>query len=459
MVLRMLQSYYAGDPVTLPDSSPGYFVSRIYDETAAASKAIFMTAGGFCVSAATLIAALSLSLYLSWRLTLTLGCVVPLLTFIARRFSPQVSNASQVATEEEARVREHLGRVVEAYRTVRIFCLQRFATLTTSARLQRSLSSAYEKTRVVKTYEMVSQILFSLAEASVFVGCGYGVVRGYLTLGALFALMSSFWKVMSSGRALVAQYPELIALIAQIERIAEFEGVAAPVEPSQPAANLVEIENVTLSYGQKTVLSDFSFTISPTQRVLVLGANGTGKSTLVKAITGLVAANHGVLRRIPADRISALITPFSFLPGTLQEHVEYQQLSSEKRALFETLTEHFGLAGKCQTDIAYSFSEGEKKKAQIIITLLKDASLYILDEPLANLDVNMKEVAMRWIKQLTSDKALVMILHGDEQYYRFFDHVIHLQAGGAKPVVSSAHRRSSLRASANGAVSASAAAR
>jgi len=195
------------------------------------------------------------------------------------------------------------------------------------------------------------------------------------------------------------------------------------------------MESVTLRYGEKLVLSDVSFSLLPTQKVLVLGANGTGKSTLAKAITGFVAANQGIVRRIPGDRISALLAPFSFLPGNLHEHAQYQRLSSRKRALFETLTEQFGLVGKCQTDIACSFSEGEKKKAQLIMTLLKDANLYILDEPLANLDVSMKEVAMRWIMELTRDKALVVIMHGDEEYYRRFDQVIHLRTGEARPTV------------------------
>jgi len=429
MVLRMLQSYYAADPTKLPDSSPGYFVSRIYDETAAASKAILTTAGGFFVSAATLIAALGLSLYLSWRLTLTLGCVVQLLTLIALRFSPQVSNASQAATEEEARVREHLGRVVEAYRTVKIFSLQRFATLTTSARLQRSLSSGYEKTRVSKTYEMASQILFSLAEASVFVGCGYAVVKGYLTLGALFALMSSFWKVMNSGRALVAQYPELIAFLAQVERISEFESLPKDVEALAPRRGLAELEHLRVSYGEKEVLSDFSLEIGAGQKVLLLGANGTGKSTLAKTLTGFVAQQEGVVRQIGREHISALITPFFFVPGSLEEHVGFENLSSAKKATFQTLVQEFGLSGKCEADIALSFSEGEKKKAQIIMTLIRDANLYILDEPLAHLDTQSKEVAMQWIIRLAKDKALLVIMHGEEQYHRHFDRVVSLGAG------------------------------
>ena len=440
LVSRMLQSYFSSDATKLADSSAGYFVSRIYDETTAASKAILTVAGGFCVSIATLFAALGLSLYLSWQLTLAVFCAVPLLTFIGRRFSSRVSYASQAATEEEARVREHLGRVVEAYRTARIFALQQFALQTTLERLRRYLDTAFEQTRVVKTYETASQILFSLNEALIFVGCGYAVATGRLTLGALFALMSSFSKVMTSGRAVVAQFPELLALLAQIQRLAEFESVTPAVEPSQPTANVVEMESVRLGYGEKLVLSDFSFAVLPAQKVLVLGANGTGKSTLAKAITGFLATNQGLVRRIPTDQISALLAPFSFLPGNLREHVKYQRLSRPKQALFDTLTEQFALVGKCESDIACSFSEGEKKKAQLIITLLKDANLYIFDEPLANLDVNMKEVAMRWIMKLTRGKALVVIMHGDEDYYRRFDHVLHLRTGEAKPIASTVAR-------------------
>jgi ATP-binding cassette subfamily B protein len=428
LVLRMLQSYYSSDPTKLPESSPGYYVSRIYDEPASAAKAILTTAGGFCVSVATLIAALGLSVYLSWRLTAILVCIVPFLSVLAIRFSPRVSNTTQQATEEEARVREHLGRVVEAYKTVKIFSLQRFATLTTSTRLERCLSTGYEKIRLVKTYETASQILLALAEACVFVGCGYAVVMGYLTLGSLFAFMSSFWKVMNSGRALVSQYPELIAFMAQIERISEFENLPKDFSATEPADGLVELEQLSVRYGETEVLSDFSFKMDANQRVLVLGANGAGKSTLAKILAGFVAQNQGVIRRIARERVSALITPFYFVPGTLEEHVGYQNLDPSKRQEFRTLTEELGLAGKCEVDIASTFSEGEKKKAQIIMTLLKDASLYILDEPLAHLDIDSKKGAMQWIMRLAKDKGLIVIMHGDEQYHRHFDRIVYLGA-------------------------------
>jgi ABC-type bacteriocin/lantibiotic exporter with double-glycine peptidase domain len=432
LVLRMLGSYYSIDPAKLPDSSPGYYVSRIYDEPAAAGRAILSTAGGFCVSVATLIAALGVSLYLSWRLTATLACVVPLLSYLAIRFSPRVSNTTQQAAEEEARVREHLGRVVEAYRTVKIFSLQRFASLTTSTRLEQCLSTGYEKIRIVKTYETASQILLALAEASVFVGCGYAVVKGYLTLGALFAFMSSFWKVMNSGRVLVSQYPELVAFMAQIARISDFENLPKDSEATEPATGLVELEQLSVSFGESEVLSDFSFKMEANQKVLVLGANGAGKSTLAKILTGFVAQNQGVIRRIARERVSALITPFCFVPGTLEEHVGYQNLGPSKRQVFQTLTEEFGLVKKRELDIASTFSEGEKKKAQIIMTLLKDASLYILDEPMVHLDIDSRKVAMHWIMTLTKHKGLIVIMHGDEQYYRQFDRVLYLAPLGGR---------------------------
>jgi ABC-type multidrug transport system fused ATPase/permease subunit len=426
LVSRLLQSFYRVDPCQLPAGSSGYFVSRLYDESATVSRDVFAVVGEFCVSAATLVAALGVSLYLSWRVTAALLCIVPLLSYLACRFSSRLSHSSQVAMEREARIREHLGRVVEAYRTVKLFALEGLATRTVSAGLRESLAAAQEKARAMTAYETVSQILLALAEACVFMGCGYAVVKGYITLGGLFAFMGSFWKIMSSGQTVISQYPAVVAFGAQVTRVWDFENLPQDATAPEPTDTLVEFGRIGLSYGDKKVFSDFSFCLGPHEKVLVLGPNGAGKSSLVKIATGFMAQDRGVVRRIPRERISALLTPFFFVPGSLKEHTKFGTLDAAERRLFRAMANDFELADKGDLDIASSFSEGEKKKAAIMVTLLKRADLYIFDEPFTNLDIRSKDRVMHWMMHVIGEKSMLMIMHGDEQYHGWFDRIVYV---------------------------------
>lgn len=60
---------------------------------------------------------------------------------------------------------------------------------------------------------------------------------------------------------------------------------------------LVSLENVSVSYGQRRVLSDVSLELRPGKILTLLGPNGAGKSTLVRVVLGLVEADEGVIKR------------------------------------------------------------------------------------------------------------------------------------------------------------------
>jgi len=73
--------------------------------------------------------------------------------------------------------------------------------------------------------------------------------------------------------------------------------------------NLVSLENVSVSFGQRRVLSDISLVLSPGKILTLLGPNGAGKSTLVRVVLGLVAADSGTIKRDKALRIGYVWMP------------------------------------------------------------------------------------------------------------------------------------------------------
>jgi len=67
--------------------------------------------------------------------------------------------------------------------------------------------------------------------------------------------------------------------------------------------NLVSLENISVSFGQRRVLSDVSLVLKPGKILTLLGPNGAGKSTLVRVVLGLVAPDAGVIKRDDKLRI------------------------------------------------------------------------------------------------------------------------------------------------------------
>jgi ATP-binding cassette subfamily B protein len=427
----MLKAYYETACPEATGLPAGYFIARIYDEPAQLAAGAVTGVISLCVYGASFLGGFAVSVYLAWRLTAVLLVAVPALFWLSRKFQPRISGAFARENEEEARMRGTIGQVAEAYKTVKLFSLEKSIVTRIYDQLVGRLGLGYQTVRTSAIYETGSGVLLSFAEALVLVGAAYEVVNGRMSIGGLFAFMSCFWKTVNAGDSLIAQVSALAKVSGQVDRLLAFEDLPKDAVEEQACEDTsVELQTIAVNYGDKTVFKDIDMVITPGERLLILGPNGSGKSTLANLITGFVRASRGTLRRPKRDRITALLTPFHFIPGTLKENVNFSSLSKAKRDVFAGLVGSFDLTDRCDTDLSRTFSEGEKKKAQIIMTLLKDADLCLFDEPLANLDIESKSKAMELIQRHTQGKAIAMIMHGDDHFHHYFDRVIWPFRGG-----------------------------
>jgi ABC-type multidrug transport system fused ATPase/permease subunit len=440
LTLKMLAKYYATSYSQISHSSNGYFVSRIYDEPAKVAQGAIGVWLAACTSVVTFLGSLTISLLLSWRITLVLAVIVPLLYYLARRFSPRIRNKTQAENEGEAKLRELLGRATESYKTVKLFDLFPAMLARVSESLQFILDTAYSRARISRSYQTLSTIFLSLAEALVFIAAGYAVLKGEMTLGGLFGFMSAFWKLINAGAEIIKQIPEMSRQEGLIQRLRDFESLPdeQPVRgvPVSSGANVVELTGVQVTLGSQPILENVELTVENNERVLVIGPNGSGKTTMANLLAQFIEASDGSVNVPSRSRISALLAPFHFVPGTLLDNVNYARLSEDKRRMFAALVDQLDLRERQNTDLASTLSEGEKRKCQVLMTLLKDADLYIFDEPLTNIDTESKRLILQTIMDYTRRKSLIAIMHGDSEYWSLFDRVVEMRQISAPVCVS-----------------------
>jgi ABC-type transport system involved in cytochrome bd biosynthesis fused ATPase/permease subunit len=135
---------------------------------------------------------------------------------------------------------------------------------------------------------------------------------------------------------------------------------------------------------------------------------------------GLLRAHRGTQSVPDLGRVSALLLPAGFIPGTLGDHLEWERLSAGERRRMGKLAAELGLGGKLDRDPA-TMSQGEQRRAQLLLALAKDADFYLLDEPLSNVDEASREAVMSTIFEATRGRALVVIMHGDDRFRDWFD--------------------------------------
>lgn len=194
---------------------------------------------------------------------------------------------------------------------------------------------------------------------------------------------------------------------------------------------MIEIRNVTKSYGAATVVDDVSLTVPPGGITSLVGANGAGKSTLLSIIGRLLEPDSGTVlvdgmdvRTTPgpvlAKRLSVLRQE-NHLPVrlTVRELVAFGRfphsngkLTAVDREHVDRAIEHFEL-----TDLAHrhldQLSGGQRQRAYVAMVLCQDTDYVLLDEPLNNLDMRHSVQMMRRLRRLADEfaKTVVLVVH------------------------------------------------
>lgn len=148
--------------------------------------------------------------------------------------------------------------------------------------------------------------------------------------------------------------------------------------------HLITFHKVSIFYGYNMVCDDISFTINQNDRVVLRGRNGSGKTSIIKALLGEAIKYHGFIDVGSNLMISYVSQSTTNLTGSLSEYIASYNIDE---SLFKAILRKLDFSRvQFEKDMA-SFSEGQKKKVLIARSLSEKAHLYIWDEPLNFIDV------------------------------------------------------------------------
>ena len=149
-------------------------------------------------------------------------------------------------------------------------------------------------------------------------------------------------------------------------------------------SRLVELENVSIFYGEKTVCKSVCFTIEQGDRVAIYGKNGSGKTSLIKLICGESITYTGTFRKASQLKISYVSQDTSHLRGDLTNYAIDNDIDE---SLFKAILRKLDFSrDQFEKDMS-DFSGGQKKKVLIAKSLCEKAHLLVWDEPLNFIDV------------------------------------------------------------------------
>ena len=182
---------------------------------------------------------------------------------------------------------------------------------------------------------------------------------------------------------------------------------------------MLRFEQVSFSYGKRAVLKDFSFTLHDGELLALMGASGSGKTTILHLAAGLLTPTSG---KIESDFLPPAVVfqePRLFPHLTVRENLAAVQEKTDEKAILDALA----LMALSEWADAYpkELSGGMQSRASLARALLFPTDLYLFDEPFGALDEETKRKVLTNLKAFLAEKgaAAILVTHQNEDAEAF----------------------------------------
>ncbi|HMQ11224.1 MAG TPA: ATP-binding cassette domain-containing protein [Oligoflexia bacterium] len=195
----------------------------------------------------------------------------------------------------------------------------------------------------------------------------------------------------------------------------------------------VEAKHISIVFNNAYVIKQKNFCLENMQSVLLQGNNGTGKTTLIKALAGIKSLDAGEInyfsKGVEIDKKTfqkklglCLGVQFLCLDMTLEENFKLYYEKFYQDAYVQSLLDNFLLNHKLQQPLN-TLSKGELQKAALCRALLFDPEVVFLDEPFDGLDQTAQKQLIQWIEGNKHKKSMLLCTHINGLPESFFDQV------------------------------------
>ena len=420
----------------LDTHASGDLISRMTNDIENVSTTVSQSLPSLFSGALTIVGTVAVMLWYCWQLTL-LSLVMVVLTVAATKFlSRQVRSSSRRRQELLGQLNGHVEEMISGYRTVTAFSRQAQVT-EDFVRLSDGMTKAGIQTDAVSgIMGPLSNCISNIGFVIIAAAGGYFSFHGMISVGVISAFIVYARQLSRPINELAQIYGQMQTAIAGAERVfcvldEESEDKSgAALEESGTAA--VTFQNVNFSYKKgHPVLRDFSLQVFPGKKVALVGATGSGKTTVVnllmrfyEADSGEIFVNGQKLREVSTDSlrrdIAIVLQDTVLFAGTVRSNLIYSNENAGEEQLQAALE-----ASRCQSFVRRlpqgvdtplsggggNLSQGQRQLLAIARAFVADPRILILDEATANVDTQTEQAIQSAMQKIMERRTSIVIAH------------------------------------------------
>jgi ATP-binding cassette subfamily B multidrug efflux pump len=374
---------------------------------------------------------------MNWKLALILTILLPFVGGYMALFSRLARDAFRAIRTQLARINSFLQESLSGMMVIQIFAREKDAYQRFVGLSNEYLRKNIHQIKIFAVFMPVMELLRAAAIGCIIWYGGGDVLRQHMTLGELVAFLSYIRLFFQPLRELSQKYSIVQSAMASAERIFQLLDTPAPLLPAAAIKDFdmasadVEFRGISFSYdGKLRVLQDISFHVQPGRTLAIVGATGSGKTTLVNLLERFYEPDAGKIfiggRELDAidinwlrHQVGLVMQDVFIIPGSLRRNVLLdQQLNEEgiqqvisESQLCEVVAQ---LPDGLETKIGeggMGLSAGQMQLLAFARVLARDPSILILDEATSSVDTETEMLIDRAISSTLANRTSIVIAH------------------------------------------------
>ncbi len=372
---------------------------------------------------------------LNWKLALIPTITMILCGFLAIFLEKKLDKIYESISEENAKLNtvaeENLGGV----RTVKAFAREKFEIQKFLSHNKRYYELNMEQSKMFVKYHPYFTLVTKVLPLIILLWGGYMVINGEFTLGSLGAFieysMNIVWPMEMLGW-LTNSFSAAVGSNKKLKKI--YAETASITEPETPiildeVKGKITFDNVSFCRDKTEILKDISFTLDPGKTLGIMGATGSGKSSIIHLLQRLYDCSEGSILMDDVDikkltlqqlrsNVSVVMQDVFLFSDTIQDNIKlgkYATLSSEvvqKSSQLAQASEFIErLEDKYETIIGergVGLSGGQKQRISIARALAKESPILVMDDSTSALDMETEHMIQETLDSLHNTTKIII---------------------------------------------------
>lgn len=371
------------------------------------------------------------------KLTLVSLITSPLVAFFALRFSTRIKPIAKRIREQFSRLNSTVQENITGIRVVKAFHQQDFEMQKFNEENNEFFKNNFNAAKVWGKYFPILEFLSGLSTVFLLYFGGNMVISGEIKLGEWIQFNSYLWMMLMPMR-LLGNIVDLInrtivsgeRIFTILEKKPEIVNAEKPLFPKNIKGK-VEFRNVNLRFGNESVLEDISIHAEPGETIAIMGATGSGKTSLVNLIGRYYEPSEGEILiddikiekidlKYLRNKVAPVMQDVFLFSETLYENISYgipdipkgevinaAEIAGAKNFIENMDEKYDTIVG----EMGMGLSGGQKQRVSLARALLKNAPILILDDATSAVDMETEHMIQEALESMKNKSTVFLIAH------------------------------------------------